>query len=73
MSFFRTATWDGLKQKGIARTQLFAGQHTRSRPVLMRAIFNEGVSGVRATGKQERARRIRQIERGQLRQDNGLI
>ncbi len=71
MSFFRSDVWKRLKGEGLKRVHLFAGQHRRFQPKIMRARW-EFLAPRDHRREKENAKRRRQIARGQLRVENGL-
>ena len=64
-SFFKTKEYVSLVEKGHPRAEFWT-------PLLMRVQYVFGESKVYPC-TQENARRRRQIERGQLKRENGLI
>ena len=64
-SFFKSTKWRSLAGKGRVRGEFWT-------PLLMRVKYVFGESKVYPQ-TQEKVRRLRQIERGQLQEQNGLV
>ncbi len=68
ISFFKSALWKELRKKGLARSVLFAGQHTEAQPRIMKfakQIFKPSIHN----RDNEKARRRNQC----LDKANGLV
>ena len=71
MRFFHSDIWKRLRGDGVKRANVFAGQHSRTRPRIMRARWS--FPALRSHDREkEKAKRRRQIATGQLRIENGL-
>lgn len=71
MTFFRSDVWKKLLRKGLQRAHVFFGQHSQARPRIMRVRWDFLAPRDHPRMK-EKAKRRRQIARGQLRIENGL-
>lgn len=65
MSFFKSPIWRALAEKGHTRDRWFD-------PRIRRALPRIRDNYMHRTQKREKARRLRQIQKGQLRAENGL-
>ena len=71
MRFFHSDIWKRLRGEGVKRANVFAGQHRRMSPRIMRARW--AFPALRSHDREkENAKRRRQIAMGQLRVENGL-
>lgn len=71
MSFFRSETWRRLYRKGITRSEVFLGQHSRYAPRIGKLV-REYVAPRRYSDEGMKAKRRRQIARDQLGPANGV-